>query len=159
MPEDERSGDFDALRRRVRRLEAREAIEELKASYARLADAVFREPGQASAVALAALFTDDGVLDLGPFGRYEGRPALLNAFENILPLATKWSTHYIVNPKLVIDGDEAQGHWYFLIKSVPQDPPNAPLIEIMGAYADRYQRVDHEWKIRESISSFFVPPT
>lgn len=159
MPENDHAGDADELKQRVRRLEKREAIEELKASYARLADAVFREPGHASAVALAAIFTDDGVLDLGPFGRFEGRPALLNAFENILPQATKWSTHYIVSPKLVIDHDEAQGHWYFLIKSVPRDPPNAPVIEILGAYADKYKRVGSNWKIRESISSFFVPPT
>lgn len=159
MLENDQEFGSDELRRRVARLEKRAAIEELKASYARLADAVFREPGPASAVALADLFTDDGILDLGPFGRYEGRPALLNAFENILPLSTKWSTHYIVSPKIVIDRDEAQGDWYFLIKSVPQDPPQAPVIEILGAYADKYQRVDHVWKIRESISSFFVPPT
>jgi hypothetical protein len=118
---------------------------------------VFREPGHASAVALAAIFTDDGVLDLVPFGRFEGRPALLNAFENVLPLATKWSTHDIVSPKLSIDHDQAEGQWYFLIKSVPQDPPQSPVFEILGAYADKYKRVGHDWKIRESISSFFVP--
>jgi SnoaL-like protein len=158
MAENELEGGVDSVRHRVARLEKREAIEELKAAYARQADAVFREPGHASAVALAALFTHDGILDLGPFGRFEGQAALLNAFENILPLATKWSTHYIVSPQLVIDHDEAQGHWYFLIKSVPQDPPSSPVIEILGAYADKYKRVGHDWKIRESLSIFFVPP-
>jgi hypothetical protein len=133
-------------------------IEELKAQYARRADAVFRTPGPASAAALGELFTADGVLDLGPFGRYEGLPALLNAFENILPQATKWSTHYIVSPVLGIDDDTATGSWYFLIKSVPQDPPNAPVFEILGAYADQYQKTADGWKIRESLSSFFVPP-
>jgi len=134
------------------------AIEELKAAYARRADAVFRTPGPASAVALADLFTVDGVLDLGPFGRYEGRPALLNAFENILPQATKWSTHYIVSPIIDIahDGKSATGSWYFIIKSVPQNP--VQLIEILGGYDDKYKRVDGKWLIRESLSSFFVPP-
>ncbi|MCU0681061.1 MAG: nuclear transport factor 2 family protein [Polyangiaceae bacterium] len=159
MAEHDHEGGSNELTQRPGRLEARAAIEELKASYARLADAVFREPGHASAVALAAIFTADGVLDLGPFGRFEGRPALLNAFENVLPLATKWTTHYIVSPQLSIDHDRAEGDWYFLIKSVPQDPPQAPVFEIMGAYADKYQRVGHDWKIRESISRFFVPPT
>ncbi|MEZ4448434.1 MAG: nuclear transport factor 2 family protein [Nannocystaceae bacterium] len=136
----------------------RAEIEELKARYARGADAVFNQPGHASAVALADLFTLDGVLDLGPFGRYEGRPALLNAFENILPQATKWSTHYIVSPILDIHGDVATGDWYFMIKSVPQAPPNSPVIEILGGYADKYRRTPGGWKIRESISRFFVPP-
>jgi hypothetical protein len=137
----------------------RAAIEELKAQYARKADAVFRTPGRASAVALADLFTEDGVLDLGPFGRYEGRAALLDAFENTLPRATKWSTHYIVSPILDIQGDEAVGSWYFLIKSVPQSPPGAPVGEILGSYQDRYRKTPSGWKIRESISGFFMPPT
>lgn len=143
----------------LRRLKHRDAIEELKAQYARKADAVFREPSHASAVALADLFTDDGVLDLGPFGRYEGRAALINACENILPLATKWSTHYIMSPLLEVHDDHAVGNWYFLIKSVPQDPPGSPVMEIMGAYADKYARTQAGWKIRESISSFFIPPS
>ena len=141
-----------------KQLEDRVAIEELKAQYARLADAVFRTPGPASAVALADIFTNDGILDLGPFGRYEGRPALLNAFENILPQSTKWSTHYIVSPLIDIDAHAATGSWYFLIKSVAQQPPGSPVIEILGAYADKYAKTASGWKIRESISSFFVPP-
>lgn len=146
------------MNQRVERLESRAAIEELKAKYARGADAVFGSPGPASALALADLFTNDGVLDLGPFGRYEGRPALLNAFENILPQGTKWSTHYIVNGILNVGEHTATGDWYFLIKSVPAAPPGAPMIEILGGYADKYQKTAGGWKIRESISRFFVPP-
>lgn len=149
----------DDLKSNLARLKHRDAIEELKAQYARRADAVFREPSHASAVALADLFTVDGILDLGPFGRYEGRAALINACENILPLATKWSTHYIVSPILQIHDDHATGDWYFLIKSVPQDPPGAPVSEIYGGYADKYARTPDGWRIRESISRFFIPPS
>jgi hypothetical protein len=137
----------------------RAAIEELKAQYARRADAVFRTPSHASAVALADLFTDDGILDLGPFGRYEGRAALIDACENILPKTTKWNTHYIVSPIIRIHGDQAEGSWYFLIKFVPQSPPGAPVSEIFGDYQDRYVKTSGGWRIRESISGFFVPPT
>lgn len=153
MPNDQDDNDKKAQGRS----ESRAAIEELKALYARRADAVFRTPSLASATALADLFTGDGILDLGPFGRYEGRPALLNAFQNILPLSTKWSTHYIVSPVLAIDENSATGSWYFLIKSVAQQP-NAPVFEILGAYDDKYKRTASGWKIRESVSSFFVPP-
>ncbi len=152
------SNQDDEQNKRLKRLESRVAIEELKSQYARRADAVFGTPGPASAVALADLFTNDGILDLGPFGRYEGRPALLNAFENILPQSTRWSVHYIVNPALEIEDDKAKGSWYFLIKSVAT-PAGSPLIEILGAYTDKYRKTPEGWKIRESLSSFFIPPT
>jgi hypothetical protein len=31
--------------------------------------------------------------------------------------------------------------------------------EIMGGYTDKYAKTATGWKIRESLSSFFVPPT
>ena len=141
----------------IKDLRARTAIEELKATYARGADAVFRTPGPASALALADLFTVDGVLDLGPFGRFEGRAALLNAFENLLPQGTRWSTHYIVSPVIKVDGDVATGSWYYLIKSVPQGP-TAAVIDLLGGYEDQFRKVDGVWRIRETLTSFFVPP-
>lgn len=151
-------GDNNSLAARVRELEDARQIEALKAQYARRSDAVFGSPGPASATALADLFTDDGVLDLGPFGRYEGRASLLNAFENLLPQGTKWSTHYIVSPILDVTGNEATGHWYYLIQSVPA-APGSGLIQIFGSYADRYQRTASGWKIKETITAFFMPPT
>lgn len=153
------SDQEQGLKQRVEQIESHDAIVRLKSGYARGADAVFGSPGPASAVALADLFTDDGILDLGPFGRYEGRAALLNAFENILPQGTRWSVHYIVNPVIAVDGDAATGDWYFLIKAVPGAPPGAPVIEILGGYADKYERTASGWKIKESISRYFVPPT
>jgi len=139
-------------------LEARVDIAELKARYARGADAVFNDPGPANAAVLADLFTEDGVLDLGPFGRYEGRANLLNAFENILPQGTKWSTHYIVSPLLTVNGNEAVGNWYYQIHAVPAAPPGAGLIQILGSYADAYVKVAGGWKIKESIATIFAPP-
>lgn len=135
-------------------------ISELKAHYARYADAVFRTSGStAAATALADLFTDDGTLDLGPFGSYTGRANLLNAFENTLPAGTAWSTHYIVSPIIAVSGDSATGDWYFLIKMVPKSPPHSPLVDIYGGYQDLYKKVGSVWKIYKSVSLFFVPPT
>jgi len=137
----------------------REDIKELKAMYARRADSVFNAPGHTSAVALADLFTNDGTLDLGPFGRYSGRANLIAAFETTLPAGTAWSTHYIVSPILTISGSEATGSWYFLIMSVPKTPPHAPVIQIYGSYQDTYKKVSGEWRIHESVTSYFIPPT
>lgn len=161
MPDQDNVDNVDIVDnlRGIKVLEARTKIEELKAAYARGADAVFRTPGPASALALADLFTQDGVLDLGPYGRFEGRAALLDAFENLLPLGTKWSTHYIVSPIITIDGNDATGSWYYNIKSVPKSPENAPLFDILGGYEDKYRRVNGVWRIRETLTSYFVPPT
>ena len=135
-------------------------IQELKAKYARYADAVFRTSGRvAAATALADLFTDDGTLNLGPFGTYSGRADLLNAFQTILPAGTAWSTHYIVSPIINVSGSDATGDWYYLIQMVPRTPPHAPVIPIYGGYQDKYKKVHGQWKIQESISLFFTPPT
>ena len=148
----------DSVKDRIRELEDREAIKELKAAYARGSDAVFNNPGHESAVALSELFTDNGVLDLGPFGSFEGRPALLNAFENILPQATAWSTHYILSPIIEFDGDDkATATWYFRIESVPQGE-GATLTAIFGNYTDKYCKTPSGWRIRETVTGFFIPP-
>lgn len=138
----------------------RELIQELKARYARYADNVFKTGGSAAAAtALADLFTDDGVLDLGPFGRYSGRTQLLHAFQTILPAATVWSTHYIVSPIINVTGDTATGDWYFLIHMVPAAPPHAPVITVYGSYQDTYEKVSGNWKIKQTLTTYFTPPT
>ncbi|KIG18508.1 hypothetical protein DB30_00193 [Enhygromyxa salina] len=142
---------------RIRNLEARQALEQLKAHYARNSDAVFNTPGAASAIALADLFTEDGVLDLGPYGKYEGRAALLNAFENLLPQGTRWSTHYMMNPLIDVQGQHATGSWYYLIRMLPAGP-DATVVELSGSYDDIYRHTPGGWKIKQSISGFFIPP-
>jgi SnoaL-like domain len=135
-------------------------IEVLKAKYARFADAVFRTSGShAAAVALADLFTNDGILDLGPFGRYTGRAQLLNAFETILPAGTAWSTHYIVSPIINVSGSTATGDWYFLIQMVPKSPAHAPVVAVYGSYQDTYEKVGGDWKIKQTLTSYAFPPT
>lgn len=143
---------------RVEALEDRKAIEELKTQYARRSDAVFNNPGNASAVALADLFTDDGVLNLGPFGSFSGRSELINAFENILPQGTRWSTHYIVNPLITVAGETATASWYYLIQSLPAGE-GATLTQFFGGYDDQYEKVGGAWKIKQTDTSFFMPPS
>lgn len=139
--------------------EDREAIKELKAQYARCADAVFNEPGAASALAMANLFTDDGTLDLGPLGRFSGRQGLVSAFESGLPANTAWSVHYMMNPILRINGMEANGSWYFLIYYVAKAESQPGPAQLYGTYADKYKKVNGVWRIQESIASFLMPPS
>ncbi|PRQ05983.1 nuclear transport factor 2 family protein [Enhygromyxa salina] len=157
MPNPDNDHNPHVLAARIRELQDREHLKELKAQYARRSDAVFNAPGAASAIALADLFTDDGVLDLGPYGKFEGRAALLNAFENLLPQGTQWSTHYVANPLISVTGDTATGSWYYLIRTLPAGP-DAVVIPLSGSYDDTYVRTPDGWKIKQTISGFFIPP-
>lgn len=112
----------------------------------------------ATAVAATELFTDDAVLDLGPFGRYEGRDQIANAFENIFPAATAWSHHYIVNPVVEITGSHtATGRWYFLLFTQPKSTPPGPTLTVHGSYAEKYVQVGSDWKFQEVIGSLTAP--
>ena len=142
---------------RLERLESLEALRELKARYAQLADLALGAPSEAHARALADLFTDDAVANYGFFGTFTGRAELLNAFQNILPAGTRWSAHHIVNPVLKVDGDRAEGTWYFLIHAVPRNPPDAGQVTFFGQYAEKYKCENGTWKIAELVVSYSSP--
>jgi hypothetical protein len=143
---------------RLEVLEARFAIEELRAHYARAIDKIHSDPNPANAAAFVDLFTDDGVLDLGPLGRFEGRAALLEACENLFPQVTQWSMHYMLNPLLTVNGDEASGSWYFFVPSVPSTPPNSPVVSLYGTYTDHYVKVGGVWRFKEVVGALLLPP-
>ena len=76
------------------------------------------------------------------FGTHEGRDAI-RALQH-LPFAV----HYVMNPIIDIDGDQATGKWLLLEPcSFPQDDGRQP---VWGAakYEDDYLRVDGEWKFK-----------
>jgi len=141
------------------RLEAIEDIRILKALYAERVDANHRTPSHATAVAATAIFTDDAVLDLGPFGRYEGHAQILNAFEHIFPAATAWSAHYIVNGIIDVTGTHATGRWYVQLHTQPNTTPLGPAILVHGSYAEKYERAAAGWKIKEVLTTLTAPKT
>ncbi len=141
------------------RLEAIEDIRVLKALYAERVDANHRNPTQATAVAATALFTDDAILDLGPFGRYVGKTAIMNAFLNLFPAATAWSTHYILNGIIEPNGKAATGRWYFLLFTQPKTSPPSPALQVFGSYAEKYIKTDNGWLFQEVLASLTAPTT
>ena len=62
--------------------------------------------------------------------------------------------HYMTNPIISVDGDEANGEWY-LFQTTTFAQNNTP---ILGAarYADQYQRVDGTWKIPPSAADLDI---
>lgn len=147
----------DGLAERVSRLEDVNAIRDLKSRYARGIDSSLRSPSPANAASFADLFTDDGILDLGPLGRYEGKSTILNAAENIFPAATIWAAHHMVNPLIEVNGDEGTGQWYFLLFMQPAGTAGSPPVSLFGEYFEKYQRTPAGWKFKE-VAGVIAPP-
>jgi hypothetical protein len=145
--------ELDDLRRRITLLEDVEAIKHLKARYALLCDTGY-DPD-----ALTSLFTDDGVWDGGDiWGRYEGTEALWTFFEGastMLPFAM----HFMVNPIIDVNGDEATGHWHLLQACTYAATGDA--VWGGGRYFETYAKLQGHWKFRyvRLDSSFWTPFT
>jgi ketosteroid isomerase-like protein len=142
--------DLAGLDRRLRTLEDIEAIKQLKFRYADACDRGYDTD------TLADLFTADAIWDGGLFGRYQGREAIREFFRGVstdIPFAM----HYMMNPIISVDGDEADGEWYLFQTCTFADGNTA----IWGAarYDEQYRRVDGGWKFSRVnlISSFWTP--
>jgi ketosteroid isomerase-like protein len=138
------------LERRIRVLEDVEAIKQLKFRYADACDRGY------DADTLADLFTEDAIWEGDRFGRYEGREAIRAYFRRISSDIV-FALHYMMNPIIAVDGDEAQGTWYLFQASTFAEG-NTP---IWGAarYDEQYRRVGGAWKFYRLrlISSFWTP--
>ncbi|MFN0092090.1 MAG: nuclear transport factor 2 family protein [Acidimicrobiales bacterium] len=145
---------LDELAARVRTLEDIEAIKRLKAQYCAYCDDGYDADG------LATLFTDDAVWDGGEvFGRAEGREKIrrfLGAAPRVLPFAR----HYVTNPLIEVDGDEATARWLLLEPCTlagESDPAKA--MWLAASYLDRCVRTPEGWKFHHvTISPAFYTP-
>jgi SnoaL-like domain len=136
-----------ALETRLARLEAIEAIRELKARYADVCDTGY-DP-----VRMRPFFTGDAVWDGGPrFGRYEGVDAVCEFFAGISSQIT-WALHYMIAPIIEIadDGLSAAGSWYLLEPCTMATDEGPRAMVITGRYADRYRREADGWKFSEVV--------
>lgn len=135
------------LETRLARLEAIEAIRQLKAQYADVCDTGY-DP-----VRMRPFFTEDAVWDGGPrFGRYEGADAVCGFFAGISSQIT-WALHYMIAPIIEIadDGHSATGTWYLLEPCTIATDEGPRAMVITGRYADRYRREADGWKFSEVV--------
>ena len=136
---------MDDLEHRLARLEAIEAIRQLKARYADVCDTGY-DPDR-----MEPLFTRDAVWDGGErFGRYEGIDAIRGFFAGVSSQIT-WALHYMIAPIVEVepDGRTATGSWYLWqpCTVVGTDGPQA--VWLTGRYADRYRLDDGGWRFSE----------
>lgn len=148
--------DHRSLLARIVTLEDIEAIRALKARYAEGADRCIGAPTAGHAAALADLFTEDASAEYGPFGRFEGRDQLIRAFHEVIPGAAVWSRHYFTNPTIEVHGNQATGHYYFLVAAVMRGAPGP--INMWGTYEDRYVKTVKGWRLSSLIADFVEPP-
>ena len=126
------------LEERVRRLEDEEAIRAMLVEFVTACDDGY------NADRIAALFAEDGVLELRELGRYEGRAAIHEFFASIsarLDPTHHFQANYLID--LDADGLSARGRWYGF--EMPTFDGRATWVA--ATYDDRYVKEGDRWRI------------
>jgi hypothetical protein len=128
------------LEKRIQQLEDIEAIKRLKFDYAEGCDLV---ANQKNIEPLLKVFTEGAVWDGGAFGKHVGKAAI-KEFLGGIPAMLTYAIHYFTNPRISVDGDQAQGRWYLLALFTDVDGNDLVLI---GIEDDEYRKIDGKWLI------------
>ncbi len=146
------------LATRIRRIEDRDQIEELRATYCFLVDderfdELVDEHFTADAVCDFRAVRGGGTLAFLSTGREEVR----TFFSQIIPAALHDMCHTVHNHRILIEADEASGDCYFELTA--QDAATGAAIVGAGRYIDRYRRVDGRWRFaRRNAELFYMAP-
>jgi hypothetical protein len=139
--------DCEDLLSRITRLEDIEAIRSLKARYCEICDDD-HNPEQ-----IVGIFTEDAIWEARGIGRAQGHDELRALFARFREQIS-FSQHMTMNPRIIVDGDEAVGVWYFFGPFTMRRGDRA--MWQAARYHETYRKVSGEWK----ISSLVVkPPT
>lgn len=142
------------LATRLRAIEDRQAIVDLKVRYCRCADA-----GWAGALAdpdaMAGMFAQDATWSNGRGLEVRGRQAIVEFFRDHLD-GPGFGVHALGGSHVEVDGDRAQG-WFYAV--IPIATPTDQAIWTVGGYSDRFERIDGRWLISSFtfVPAFFTP--
>jgi|SRR5690606_20665583 len=145
--------DLQQMQMQLQRLNDLEAIRTLRHSYAYLANVIDGQLGDAES--FARLFCADGMLDIG-MGQAHGREEIVMMLR---AAAVDWqcAMHYMLNPLIYLQGDEAEGQVSGLFAFTTQSRPQP--VWLSNLYQDRYVRTDDGWKFHMvSVRTTFVDP-
>ena len=142
--------DINELEKRVKRLEAMEAIKHLKAEYADACDDMYNPER------MKDLFTRDSVWDgeKEGFGKYVGIDEVCGFFAEA-PNSLKFGVHWFLQPRLEIISDtEAKGVWYLWQTSTMASGKD---IFLAGQEFDEYKIEDGKGKLsRMELKVFYA---
>lgn len=133
-----------ALEQRLQEHDDRQAIIRLKARYVNYNDGGWKGPTHCFPDEVADMFVEDGVWDGRPHSGYaQGREQIRQLFKDfgIMPFIV----HYVTNPLIEIDGDNASGHWHAIVTATM---PDQSAVWILGLYKDTYVRTPEGWKYK-----------
>jgi hypothetical protein len=145
------------LEARIKRLEDIEDIKKLRAAFCYAMDSGDWE-------GVTSLFTEDGIADMGTYGRCSGRAKIAEFAREILPSSLSFMVHMCHNPIIEVEGDEASGLWYFDLPATYTPvreavgvigPPTSRAMWIAGRFEDEYVRVDGEWKFKTFVAKIY----
>lgn len=130
----------DDLTRRLTRLEAIEAIKNLKARYLSACD-------QKQVEVMRACFPDEEmVIDYGPVGSFTHRDQLCELYRKFACNEFVMDIHLGGNPQIeILDDTHARGSWclhFFQIHSQANT-----VLQLGGYYADEYRKDNGAWLI------------
>lgn len=132
-----------ALEKRIRELEDREAIRELKARYLNACD--LKDPD-----AVRNCFAEGEVLiDYGWVGAFHDRDSFVQLFRDLGCHPQVLDMHHGANPQITLTGeDTATGHWALHYQNLNAD--SHALTQLGAAYDDEYVRTADGWKIKST---------
>jgi hypothetical protein len=134
--------ELSDLEARIRVLEDREAIKELKYSYWYCIDRGLWDK-------MGDVFAEDAWADFNPDLKFRGRDVIANFFRDAIAPAYSLCMHMGHNGKIALTSDTtATGLWELDNYMVPLEGDAA---WIGAYYEDEYVKVNGEWKIQSTI--------
>lgn len=129
-----------SLEQRIARLEALEAIRQLKHRYLNACDrkdvAVLRD----------CFATGPVLIDYGPLGTFRERDSFVALYQELACHARVIDLHHGANPELELLGDDqAEGRWALYYFNL--DGQSGMTRQLGGFYQDRYRCIDGQWRI------------
>lgn len=114
-------------------------LEDIRSLVHRYAHCIWQE----KPLEAADLFSDDGVIDFGPYGgRVTGRDKLRSLLQE--KVAEQWLQPFVHNHLIDLDGDKAGGYVYIDLRSQSE----GGCFIGSGYYEDDYVRIDDQWKFQ-----------
>ncbi|MFZ5956560.1 nuclear transport factor 2 family protein [Pseudomonas knackmussii] len=132
------------LEQRIARLEALEAIRQLKHRYLNACDLK-------DVAAIRDCFAEGEVLiDYGPLGVFREREPFLALYQELACVPRVIDLHHAANPEIELeDENNARARWALHYQN--RDGETGATRQLGGFYQDRYRRVDGRWRIVETV--------
>jgi len=143
----------ETIAARLQRLEDREAIRELQATYCFLVD-----DGRYEEL-VERWFTEDARCDfrdtrgvISPLVS-SGRGEILAFFTGVVAVLLADMCHTVHNQRIVVDGDAASAECYFELTA--RHPATGDAVVGAGRYIDRLERAGGGWRFHERVAQIF----